>query len=435
MDDNKLRDEQNDEYELVYENMKLQEDNNSDIPEKQEVLSEANIESIEIDENQKTEANIRTITYENNKQNKKINSLSIIALAFVFSIIGGIIGSFLTYVGLNYSNKININNSNSLPPQEININLNDEIYYATAVAKKSRKWVVGVTTVETHNTLIGQETAQGVGSGVIVNENGYILTNSHVVGDGNADEIKVSLIDGSVEPAQILWNDSVLDLAIIKIGRKNLSYAEFGNSDELLVGEPVIAIGNPMSLDLDRTVTNGIISGLNRSLLIENTIIKPLIQTNASINPGNSGGPLLNAKGEVIGINTAKMTSTEGLGFSIPINIALPILEQIVNSGSAGGYMGIKYVSLLEYEQRMDVDITADYGIMIIGMVENSPGQKAGIKIGDIIIDIDGTKILEQTDLIRKLYEYKSGDVIKITYLRNNEKHTVKLTLAEKPTT
>jgi len=432
MSDDKLRDEEKGENELLDESDNFHE--NQNVSDKQEITSEEEI-IVDVDEEQKTIENTDKLALDGNnrnKNNKKLKSLSIIALALVFSVIGGTIGSFLTYVGLNYSNRIYVNSQ--LPDQNININLNDEIYYAAAVAQKSRKWVVGVTTMETYNTWLGEETSQGVGSGVIVNSNGYILTNSHVVGDGNADEIKVSLIDGTIETAEVLWNDSVLDLAIIKIKRNNLSFAEFGDSDELMVGEPVIAIGNPMSLDLDRTVTNGIISGLNRSLLIDNTIIKPLIQTNATINPGNSGGPLLNAKGEVIGINTAKMTSAEGLGFSIPINIALPILDQIVNNGSAGGYIGIKYVSLAEYEQRMGLDLTAEHGIMVLEIVEDSPSQKAGIEKGDVIIKIDDTKIEDQTDLIRKLYEYKSGDIINVTYIRDNKEHKTELKLTEKPT-
>lgn len=431
MGDDGLRDEQENENVFLDENENS--DKIKDISDNQEVPSEEKF--VKADEINTTLENTEALTLDgikHNKKNKKLKSLSIIALALIFSVIGGTIGSFLTYVGLNYNNRLNINNQ--LPDQNININLNDEIYYAAAVAQKSRKWVVGVTTLETYNTWLGEETSQGVGSGVIVNANGYILTNSHVVGDGNADEIKVSLIDGTIETAEVLWNDSVLDLAIIKIKRNNLSFAEFSDSDELMVGEPVIAIGNPMSLDLDRTVTNGIVSGLNRSLLIDNTIIKPLIQTNATINPGNSGGPLLNAKGEVIGINTAKMTSAEGLGFSIPINIALPILEQIVNNGSAGGYIGIKYVSLTEYELRMGVDLTAEHGIMVLEIVEDSPSQKAGLQKGDVIIAIEGTKIEDQTDLIRKLYEYKSGDVVKITYLRDNKQQKTELVLTEKPT-
>jgi len=433
MSDDKLRDEEKGENELLDESSdSLQENHN--VSDKQEIQSEEKA-TVNIDEEQKTIENTDELALDgnnHNKNNKKLKSLSIIALALVFSVIGGTIGSFLTYVGLNYNNRMYVNNQ--LPDQNININLNDEIYYAAAVAQKSRKWVVGVTTKETYNTWLGKETSQGVGSGVIVNSNGYILTNSHVVGDGNADEIKVSLIDGTIEQAEVLWNDSVLDLAIIKINRNNLSFAEFGESDDLMVGEPVIAIGNPMSLDLDRTVTNGIISGLNRSLLIDNTIIKPLIQTNATINPGNSGGPLLNAKGEVIGINTAKMTSAEGLGFSIPINIALPILDQIINNGSAGGYIGIKYVSLVEYEQRMGLDLDANHGIMVLEIVEDSPSQKAGIEKGDVIIKIDETKIEDQTDLIRKLYEYKSGDIINVTYIRDNKEYKTELKLTEKPT-
>ena len=340
-----------------------------------------------------------------------------------------------------YKNNNMLNNTNNVngEKQNIAINLSNNAYFAAAVNEKAKDTVVGITTttVQAYNSFWGgrqEQDVQSIGSGVIVDPNGLILTNSHVIGDGSAKNIVVSLIDGTSEQATVLWYDSTLDLAVIKINRTGLSAAELGDSDTLMVGEPVVAIGNPMSLELNGTLTTGVVSGLNRSITVENVTIKPLIQTDASINPGNSGGPLFNAEGKVIGINTAKMSTAEGLGFSIPINVAIPILNQITNEGTVTSvYVGIKGTSVAEYEQRLGIDLTADDGVIAIEIEKDGPVYKAGLASGDIIVSLGDTDIKDMSDLKRALYQYKAGDKVQIKYIRDGSEHTAEITLLERP--
>lgn len=372
-----------------------------------------------------------------NRRRKK-SIMSYIAVALVAAIIGGMSGSYIAISKLNdFAEKQQ--EKSTISAQEVKINLTDDVYFAAAVAEKSQKTVVGITTeVEQQiNTFWGPQTrsAQSMGSGFIVDSNGYIITNAHVVGDGRYKSITVSLIDGSTEVGEVLWYDTTLDLAIVKINKTGLPVAELGDSDKLMVGEPAVAIGNPMTLDLERTVTQGIISGLNRSIAFENgTVIEPLIQTDASINSGNSGGPLFNAKGQVIGINTAKMSSAEGLGFSIPINTAKPIIEQIIRDGSFSTvYVGITGIDVETYEMGYGIDLIADYGVVIIETMKNSPASEAGMQPNDVVIAIDGKKIEDMSELKRKLYDYKDGDKSEFTILRNGEELKLTLTLKTKP--
>lgn len=361
-----------------------------------------------------------------------------IALVLVAAIIGGLTGSYVTANMLNAAAEKKAAES-SINAQEVKINLTDDVYFAVAVAEKSQKTVVGITTeVERQiNTFWGPQkrTEQHMGSGFIVDSNGYIVTNSHVIGDGNYKNITVSLIDGSIETGNVLWYDTNLDLAIVKINKTRLPAAELGNSDELMVGEPAVAIGNPMTLDLERTVTQGIISGLNRSIQFEDgTVIEPLIQTDASINSGNSGGPLFNAKGQVIGINTAKMTSAEGLGFAIPINIIKPVLTQVVTGGTfVPVYVGITGMDIETYEMLYGIDLMADYGVIIIETMKDSPAREAGLQPNDVIIEIDGKKTEYMVDIQKKLYEYQDGDKSEFKILRNGEELKLVLTLRNRP--
>lgn len=361
-----------------------------------------------------------------------------IALVLVAAIIGGLTGSYVTANMLNAAAEKKAAES-SINAQEVKINLTDDVYFAVAVAEKSQKTVVGITTeVERQiNTFWGPQkrTEQHMGSGFIVDSNGYIVTNSHVIGDGNYKNITVSLIDGSIETGNVLWYDTNLDLAIVKINKTRLPAAELGNSDELMVGEPAVAIGNPMTLDLERTVTQGIISGLNRSIQFEDgTVIEPLIQTDASINSGNSGGPLFNAKGQVIGINTAKMTSAEGLGFAIPINIIKPVLTQVVTGGTfIPVYVGITGMDIETYEMLYGIDLMADYGVIIIETMKDSPAREAGLQPNDVIIEIDGKKTEYMVDIQKKLYEYQDGDKSEFKILRNGEELKLVLTLRNRP--
>ena len=401
--------------------------------------------------NQNQENNIRNDNFSNEygeinfvmrepvkKPKRKKSFLSYIALALVAAIMGGLAGSYVTSYKLNVLAQEEASKS-SINAQEVNINLTDDVYFAVAVAEKSQKTVVGITT-ETErqiNTFWGPQmrTEQSMGSGFIVDSKGYILTNSHVVGDGKYKNITVSLIDGTKEVGQVLWYDTTLDLAVVKINKTGLPVAELGDSDKLLVGEPAVAIGNPMTLDLERTVTQGIISGLNRSIVFENgTVIEPLLQTDASINSGNSGGPLFNAKGQVIGINTAKMMTAEGLGFAIPINTAKPIVEQIISDGSFSTvYVGISGMAVETYERGYGIDLIADYGVIIIETMKNSPASEAGLQPNDVITAIDGHKIEDMDDLKRRLYNYRDGDKSEFTILRNGEEQNIVLTLKNRP--
>jgi len=381
---------------------------------------------------------VKSETSQVNKQTKKRGLTSYFIVALCAALIGGMIGGYIfpTYF---YGNIIPMpeNNQQIISQGEnITINTRDNINYVAAVAEKASDSVVGITTRETFRDFYGTEKVQeGIGSGVIVREDGYILTNSHVISDGNSDSIEVLFSDGSTASAEVLWYESLLDLAIIKVNKINLKAAELGDSDDLVVGEPVVAIGNPLSLDLDRTVTSGIVSGLDRTLRIDQySEIEPLIQTDASINPGNSGGPLLNAQGEVIGINTAKMTSAEGLGFSIPINEAKPILNKIVSGERIEEvYVGITGVNLETYEKRLNIDLSPKYGVVIVEIVKDSPAEEAGLKAGDVIQEIGREKTENMNSIVRKLYEYNEGDKAKIKVVRDSEELELELEFKEKP--
>lgn len=351
--------------------------------------------------------------------------LSYITLALVASIIGGFTASYLSPLLLGGSN----NNAPIYNADPITINTSDDIGTVSAVVKKSMKSVVGITTLETVNDLFGESDVGGLGSGVIVDSDGYILTNSHVVADGNAKEIKVLFDNGDQVNGKILWTDPTLDLAIVKVDIKGLTPMELGDSDKLEVGEIAIAIGNPLGLEFQRTVTSGIISGLNRTVAVDrNTVMDNLVQTDASINPGNSGGPLLNSQGQVVGINTAKIRSGEGLGFSIPINSTKSIIKEVIEKGTFETVqLGIKGIDIQEYQSRLGIDLNLEKGVIVLEVVGDSPAAKAGLANNDILLKIGKTDIESMQSLKKTLYDYKKGDTIDLTIIRNNKKETIKV--------
>lgn len=351
--------------------------------------------------------------------------LGIIILVLIFSFAGAYGGYFLASQGDN----------SIIPSQEaITINSNDSINTVSAVVKKNIKSVVGITTLATTqaNIFSQPQDVSGVGSGVIVSSDGYILTNSHVVADGEAKELKVLFEDGETVEGKVVWVDPLIDLAVVKVEKNNLTVAELGDSDELIVGEIAIAIGNPLGLEFERTVTSGIISGLNRTVRVESSnVIDFLIQTDASINPGNSGGPLLNAQGKVIGINTAKVKTAEGLGFAIPINQVKAVVAEIIDKGSFQTvYMGITGVAVEEYEQRLGVKLGAEKGIVIIEVEKDSAADKAGILPGDVIQSIDGNEVIDMGQLKRNLYKFKQNDTTSLAFLRNGSEQTTQITFS-----
>ncbi len=309
---------------------------------------------------------------------------------------------------------------------------------ATAVAKAASPAVVGISVLRVERDSFFDSNAAekwGVGSGVIVSPDGYIITNHHVAG-GKNKRIVVSLSDGRNVDGVTKWSDPVLDLAIVKIDLTDLPTVPLGNSDLLEVGETAIAIGNPLGLQFQRSVTQGIISALNRTIKIDteegSNYMEDLIQTDASINPGNSGGPLLNSRGEVIGINTVKVTGAEAIGFAIPVNIVVPIVERFVKEGEfKEPYMGI-FAYDKEVIPYIDGNLKIENGIYVVNVDEKGPAYKSGIRLGCIITHVDRIPVNTMMQLRTYIYTKKPGDTIEITHLSEGKPEVVQITLAEK---
>lgn len=363
-------------------------------------------------------------------KNIKRKFFSYFAVALIASLIGGIISPVVSnHIYEKGSSQVTQNRQEVYDTQKVSSISNDNPSIVSGAAKSAMNSVVGITTVEIQNYGFMEQEVDGVGSGIIVDSSGYILTNSHVIGDGNAKKITVLFENGDKKSAKVLWYDSVLDLAMIKVEANNLPVAKLGDSDKLEVGEIAIAIGNPLGLEFQRTVTSGIISGLHRSISVDqNNTIEDLIQTDASINPGNSGGPLLNSKGEVVGINTAKIKSAEGLGFSIPVNTAKPIIEEVIKKGTYETvYIGIKGIDVGTYERQLGVDLKADKGVVVIEVVPNSPASRVNLRSGDVITKIDNQNIENMNQLKKTLYNYKKGDKAKLSIIRNGENKQIQI--------
>lgn len=281
---------------------------------------------------------------------------------------------------------------------------------------------------------------QGFGSGFIISDDGLVMTNAHVV-DG-ADTVEVALKDGRTFAGEVLGSDPVTDVAVIRVDATNLPTVKLSDSDKLRPGEWAIAIGNP--LGLDNTVTAGIISATGRSSGQVGVPDKRVnfIQTDAAINPGNSGGPLLNEKGEVIGINTAIIQGAQSIGFAIPINTAKQISDQIVATGKAQhAYLGIQMVTLseqlkdeLNQSQELDFTITADRGILVVDVMPNSPAAQAGLQPGDILLSIGGVDVETAEDVQSQVEQSQVGDDLEVTVRRDRQTETVTVQPGELPT-
>ena len=302
--------------------------------------------------------------------------------------------------------------------------------------------VVGISRIADKGTTIFlQDGASnlGLGTGFIVSNDGYIVTNQHVSGEKNST-CYVTLESGKTYKASVIWADVDLDLSIIKINVNNLDYLILGDSDKIKIAEQVYAIGNPIGFEFQRTVTSGIISGLNRTIKIEEdgktSYMEDLIQTDATINPGNSGGPLINKNGEVLGINSVKITSAEGIGFAIPINIIKPIIEQLVSNGeyitpTLGMFAYDK--DIVPYiNQELTQNIKLDTGIYVADVIRNSPAERSGMKRGDILLEIDGIKLEKMSELRTYIYSKKVGEKVNIKYIRGNKEYQISITLAKK---
>ena len=306
------------------------------------------------------------------------------------------------------------------------------------VAKMVSPSVVVITTeqvVYSQWSWYGQSQVEsGAGSGVIISSDGYILTCAHVV--SGASNITVSIGDKDY-PATLVGEDTTSDIAVVKVDATGLTPATVGNSDNLKVGESVMAVGNPLG-ELGGTVTSGIVSALNRSVSIQgsssvNTM--SLIQMDASVSPGNSGGGLFNMNGELVGIVNAKSSDSdaEGLGFAIPVNDAVKVAQELLENGYVTGrpYLGISYYAVTDAQTAAQLGVNA-YGVYIVEVVKGGPADKAGLQAGDRIVSVDGSEVATQSDLGTLMQDHKAGDTIEMTVARGGQMQTVNVTLGEK---
>ena len=367
------------------------------------------------------------------KKKKRRNGKGIakyIALALICSLCGGVIGSGVTYfvTGKNVSDN---SSGNTVTVDPVSFATDSTALSAAEIYQKVAPAVVMVSTktIQTVNGWFQQE-SEGMGSGFIINTDGYILTNYHVI-DG-ANEVTVTLSDGNEVTASVVNYDSDQDVAMIKINEdiEVPGVVELGDSDALQPGEEVLAIGNPLSKELSSTLTKGIVSALNRSIETETGVSTNLIQTDTAINSGNSGGPLINTKGEVIGINTLKASDgAEGIGFAIPINdvkVKIDSLSKpILNLG----------VSIRVIDESMAKQLNMEEGLYIVEVNEFSPAEKAGLKGGDLIVKADGTRIKTFEELQEIKNSKEEGDTINIEFIRDGKTQNTTITLTSSSTT
>lgn len=399
-------------------------------------------------EDQNREIEMKDIQPNTDKKSSKLKS-------FMTTVAAGVVGSTLTLTAMPYISQFQdetpkaavtqdhvqtTNKANDLDVKKMSASatsLPDTI-------EEASKAVVGIINYQQqtdrfHRSSI--ETQSGSGSGVVFKKkdgSAYIVTNNHVI--ENATKIEVSLQNGEKVQAERIGSDSLTDVAVLKIpDNASISVLPFGDSQKLRAGDQVLAIGNPLGLDLSRTVTQGIVSGINRSIEVSTSSGEweiEVIQTDAAINPGNSGGALINTAGELIGINSLKISESgvEGLGFAIPSNEVKSIIEELMQHGQViRPYVGIALANLEDlpqfYMQKLPNNITK--GAIITSVEPNSSAAKAGLQGEDILISIGGKEITNSTDFRKYLYkEFSIGDKVKVEFYRQGERKTVELTLA-----
>ena len=298
--------------------------------------------------------------------------------------------------------------------------------------------VVSINCSAVSTNIFGQQTeSASSGSGFIYTADGYIVTNQHVV--ANASSINVTLYNGDTYPATLVGSDSDYDVAVLKIDAKDLPAVTLGSSTDVNVGDTVMAIGNPLG-ELTFSMSQGIVSCVNRAINVEGTPFN-MIQVDASINPGNSGGPLMNLYGEVVGIVSAKYssyanTTVEGLGFAIPINDVQSIIKDIIENGSVGNkaYMAITAGTMTQ-QMAAQYKINATEGVFVYSVEDGGAGDKAGLKLGDVITKLNDTQITSMEDLSAAKKGFKAGDTVTLTVLRDGQEITTQLTFDAQPQT
>ena len=367
---------------------------------------------------------------------KRKDGVRLVAMTLVGAVLGSVLGvglmlglsggksggtggpavSYYSLQGTDDAEKVTVNS-------EDRVKLTDE-----EIASKVGPAVVGISN---NTTFFSQSIEQGSGSGIIINAEGYVVTNNHVV--EGATELKVTFSTGEEYPATLIGTDSRTDLALLKIeGDGEFPFAVLGDSSDLVTGESVIAIGNPLGTEFAGTVTKGVISALNRTMEVEEGITLNLIQTDAAINPGNSGGALVNSYGEIIGINSAKISSdeVEGLGFAIPINEAKTVIEDLMEYGYVQGRPLIG-ISGRQITAEMSKMYGFPEGVYVVEVSPFSGAERAGIKAGDVITQVDGKEVYSVEEINEIRDEHEVGDQLEFVLNRDGETITVTVELGE----
>ncbi len=293
--------------------------------------------------------------------------------------------------------------------------------------------VVSVATLRViQESLFDAVPVRGMGSGVIFDSNGGILTNHHIVED--AERVEVVTPDGKKFRGEVLGSDAMSDIAVIQVDGEGLPAVKLGDSDRLVVGQIAIAIGNPYGFFLPGpTATVGVISALKRHIHIENHMYEDLIQTDASINPGNSGGPLVDSSGLVIGVNTANIPFAQGIGFAIPINTARRIAKEIIEHGHVlRPYLGISGLTMSRNIAE-SYDLPTDKGVLVVKVGAGSPAHKGGVSAGDIILEADSNPLKNWEDLQHTVQSKKVGETLELVIARDNDRGRTRIVLEEAP--
>ncbi|MGG3574183.1 S1C family serine protease [Bacillus gobiensis] len=376
---------------------------------------------------------------------------------FISSLIGVIIGALLVLMALPFLSNRGLlpydmqtgtqqaeQDASELPVRSVSVDVNNAV---TDVVQRVSDAVVGVVNIQKTNIWDESGGEAGTGSGVIYKKTdgtSYVVTNHHVI--EGATNLEISLKNGTRVGAELIGSDSLTDLAVLKINNSKIkAVADFGDSDKVKPGEPVIAIGNPLGLQFSGSVTQGVISGTERAIPVDsNKDGEPdwnaeVLQTDAAINPGNSGGALINIDGKVIGINSMKIaeSAVEGIGLSIPVNLAIPVIQDLESYGEVRRpFLGIEMKSLTDissnhWQETLKLPRDVTKGIVVMGVDPNSPAGKAGMKELDVITEFDGKPVNDIIQIRKVLYKKNVGDTAQIRFYRNGSQKTVKVTLTE----
>jgi len=375
------------------------------------------------------------------KKKKRVNDnlktvVRTMTVLFFITIMGFYL--FNLYINIDISNPENRTTYTATKISQTLEEVKQENKTVTEMIEKVSGAVVGISKLkENGNSIFLKDgtTSLGLGTGVIVSQDGYIITNEHVSG-AKYSNCYITLENGKEYQGNVVWSDSNLDLSVVKINAQGLPYAKLGDSDTMKPGEKVYAIGNPIGFEFQRTVTSGIISAVDRTIkIVEDdkvSYMEDLIQTDATINPGNSGGPLINIDGKVIGINSVKIETAEAIGFAIPVNIIKPIISKYQTTGK----FEETSIGIFAYDKNvipyLDDSIDFDSGIYVVQVIKNSAAEKAGIKTGDIITKIDGITLNKMSQLREYIYTKSPGDTVTLQVQRRGIISPVRITLGKK---